>query len=200
MVKTKKGRVSVVLVLSNAVLVLLLVGSTVSSTSTVSLSTRTIQNVSYSVLVHSHSIKLTPKSLKSYVANCCDMHVGRLLAAVIGCGDSGPKLYTIKGTLTYKGKPVPYVLLTFTPDDQNTKSPATSGTDQDGRFEMKIGSQPGVFPGPHKITCMDPQSIMGAKSSTDPDYIAVTTKYAPGKSVMTINIEKNESNLKLELD
>ncbi len=93
-----------------------------------------------------------------------------------------------------------YVLLTFT---QTTRTPnrlRPAVTDQDGRFEMKIGSQPGVFPGPHKITCMDPQSIMGAKSSTDPDYIAVTTKYAPGKSVMTINIEKNESNLKLELD
>ncbi len=117
-----------------------------------------------------------------------------------GCGESGPKLYKIKGKLTYNGKPVPYVLLTFTPDDEKTKAPATSGTDKDGRFEMKIGSEPGVFPGMHKITCMDPQSIMGGKSSTEPDYIAVITKYAPGKSSMTINIEKNESNLELDLN
>lgn len=122
------------------------------------------------------------------------------LVFLVGCGDSGPKLYKIKGTLTYKGKPVPYVLLTFTPDDEKTKAPATSGTDKNGKFEMKIGSEPGVFPGPHKVTCMDPQSIMGGKSSTDPDYIAVTTKYAPGKSILTFNVEKNESSLELKLD
>ncbi len=117
-----------------------------------------------------------------------------------GCGDSGPKLYKIKGTLMYKGKPVPYVLLQFTPDDEKTKAAASSGTDEKGRFEMKIGSEPGVFPGPHKISCMDPQSIMGGKSSTDPDYLEVIKKFAPGKSTLTINVEKNESNLELKLD
>ncbi len=47
---------------------------------------------------------------------------------------------------------------------------------------------------------MDPQSIMGGKSSTDPDYLEVIKKFAPGKSTLTINVEKNESNLELKLD
>ncbi len=134
------------------------------------------------------------------IRTACALFMAATMLFAAGCGESGPKLYKIKGTLTFKGKPVPYVLLTFTPDDQNTKSPATSGTDEKGQFEMKIGSEPGVFPGQHTISCMDPQSIMGGKSSTDPDYIAVITKYAPGKSTKTINIEKNDTNMQLSLD
>ncbi len=71
-----------------------------------------------------------------------------LVALCVGCGDSGPKLYKVKGTLTYKGKPVPYVLLTFTPDDEKTKAPAMSGTDEKGRIEMKIGPSQVCFRAP----------------------------------------------------
>lgn len=122
------------------------------------------------------------------------------LLPAMGCGESGPKLYRIKGTVTHNGKPVKLLLLTFTPDDEMTKAPAMGATDDNGRFEMKIGSTPGVFPGKHTISCHDPLIDMGSKTSTEPDYLAVIAKYAPGKSTMIINVEENNDNLELKMD
>ncbi len=117
-----------------------------------------------------------------------------------GCGSGGPKLYSIKGQVTHNGKPVKYLMLSFIPDDENTKATSTGSTDEEGRFEMMIGSTPGVFPGPHTITASDPLIVVGSKSSTEPEYLAVIAKYAPGKSPLKMNIEKSDSNLQLKLD
>jgi hypothetical protein len=38
-----------------------------------------------------------------------------LLVAATGCGESGPKLVPISGTVTYKGAPVPAGYISFTP-------------------------------------------------------------------------------------
>lgn len=123
-----------------------------------------------------------------------------ILLLIAGCGAQGPKLYKIKGHVTHNGKPVKYLMLSFIPDDENTKATATGSTNDEGYFEMMIGSTPGVFPGEHTITAIDPLIAVGAKSSTEPEYLAVIDKYAPGKSPLKMKIEKNESNLQLKLD
>ncbi len=38
-----------------------------------------------------------------------------LLLATLGCGESGPKLVPISGTVTFKGAPVPAGYISFTP-------------------------------------------------------------------------------------
>ena len=122
------------------------------------------------------------------------------MLAIVGCGTSGPKLYQIKGTVTREGKPVKYLYITFIPDDDGTKAVSVGASDKEGHFEMKIASTPGVFPGPHKIFCHDPLLDMGSKTSTEPDYLACIKEYAPGKSPLTINVEKNNYNYELKMD
>ncbi len=119
---------------------------------------------------------------------------------IVGCGPSGPKLYKFKGRVTHNGKPVKYLYITFTPDDEGTKASAVGSSDKDGYFEMMIASTPGVFPGMHKISCHDPLIDLGSKTSTEPEYLACIQKYSPTKSTLTINIEKNVSDYELKLD
>jgi hypothetical protein len=117
-----------------------------------------------------------------------------------GCSPSGPKLYKIKGQVTHQGKPVKYVYISFVPDDPNTMATATGSADENGYFELMIGSTPGVYPGGHTVTAQDPLIAVGATTSKEPDFLAVIAKYGPGKSTMKFNVEKNESNLELKMD
>ena len=121
-------------------------------------------------------------------------------ATVLGCGDSGPKLYSLKGVVTHNGKPVANLYLTFLPTDPAAQAPASSSTDASGRFELKVGAKGGVYPGKYIVTCSDPAAMMGGKSSDDPDYAVVVKKYAQGKSTYTMEVDKNNSNLELKLD
>lgn len=129
---------------------------------------------------------------------------GLLIAAVAtplgltGCSDPGPKIHKFKGTATHNGKPLAKLYISFVPDDQMTKATATAVTDENGKFELKLGSTSGCYPGEHTIVVADPLAAVGGKSSDDPDYLAVTKKYGY-KSELKINVDKDESNYKLEL-
>ncbi len=135
-------------------------------------------------------------NLKAFVCCVCLM----CLATVAGCGPSGPKLYKFKGKVTHNGKPVKYLYITFTPDDENTKASAVGAADKEGNFELMIASTPGVFPGLHKISCHDPLIELGSKTSTEPEYLACIQKYSQKNSTLTIDIDKNHSNYELKLD
>lgn len=136
------------------------------------------------------------KSYKVFLTSI--LCVGTLLFC--GCGDSGPKLYTVKGVAKRNGKPVAFLYISFLPDNEQTKAASTGASDENGRFEMRIGGTPGVYPGEVTVTAHDPLIEMGSKSSTDPDYLEVIKKYAPGKSTMKLTIDKNMSDLQLNLD
>ncbi len=121
-------------------------------------------------------------------------------AGVIGCGQSGPKMYIVKGTVTHNGKPVSKLQVTMIPDDLKTKAESMGITDDQGKFDLMVGSVPGVFPGPHTFTAIDPLAAVGGQTSNDPDYVEVCKKYAPGSSPLKFDIQKNESNLEVKLD
>ena len=127
-----------------------------------------------------------------------------LLLAVTGCGGSNSKICKINGTLTYKGKPIPQVYLRFEPDDLTTKATSMAVTDAHGKFEMFMGSTPGVYRGKVKIYCDDPQAAMGGKSQIpadiEPAYRELCSKYGAGKSTYEITIDKSNSNLALKFD
>jgi hypothetical protein len=82
-----------------------------------------------------------------------------LLASVLplagmGCASSPPKLVPAQGKLLYKGAPLPFTLVQFSPPDGNDKKalPASGTTEQDGSFKLK--SYPhgdGARPGPYKV-------------------------------------------------
>lgn len=130
--------------------------------------------------------------------------VSPLLLVACGCGRSDPNLCEISGTLSYKGKPIPNVYLRFEPDDLTTKSTSMAVTDASGKFEMFIGSTPGVFRGKVKVYCDDPLAAMGAKTPVPPEiepaYRELCDKYGSGKSAYELTIDSSNSNLELKLD
>jgi hypothetical protein len=130
--------------------------------------------------------------------------VSALLLVVAGCDGSNSKICKVSGTLTYKGQPIPQVQLRFEPDDLTTKATSMAMTDASGKFEMAMGSTPGVYKGKVKVYCDDPLAAMGAKSpipkDVEPAYRELCAKYGHGKSTYELTIEKSEPNLELKLD
>jgi hypothetical protein len=127
-----------------------------------------------------------------------------LVSSLAGCGDSNAKICRVSGTLTFKGKPIPQVYLRFEPDDLTTKATSMAMTDSRGRFEMAMGSTPGVYRGKVKVFCDDPLAAMGAKSQVpsdiEPAYRELCAKYGAGKSTFELTIDKPQSNLQLNLE
>jgi hypothetical protein len=127
-----------------------------------------------------------------------------LLLIAPGCGSSNSAICRIKGTLTYKGKPIPQVYLRFEPDDLTTKATSMAVTDARGNFEMFMGSTPGVYRGKVKVFCDDPLAAMGAKTPVPPEvepaYRELCSKYGAGKSTYELTIDKSNSNLQLNFD
>jgi hypothetical protein len=127
-----------------------------------------------------------------------------LLLLCTGCGSTNSPIVKVKGILTYQGKPIPQVYLRFEPDDLNTKATSMAVTDAQGRFEMFMGSTPGVYRGKVKVFCDDPLAAMGARSQVpkdiEPAYRALCSKYGAGKSTYELNIDKPDSSLHLKFD
>src|SRR5262245_5090103 len=125
-------------------------------------------------------------------------------ATIAGCSDSNSKICRVSGTLTFKGKPIPQIYLRFEPDDLTTKATSMAMTDSRGRFEMAMGSTPGVYRGNVKVFCDDPLAAMGAKSQVpadvEPAYRELCAKYGAGKSNYELTIDKPQSNLQLNLE
>jgi len=134
----------------------------------------------------------------------CLSHLTILLLFTIGCGGSNSTICKVRGVLTYKGKPIPQVYLRFEPDDLTTKATSMAVTDAQGRFEMFMGSTPGVYRGKVKVFCDDPLAAMGAKSQVpadiEPAYRELCAKYGAGKSTYELTIDKPTSNLQLNFE
>jgi len=101
-----------------------------------------------------------------------------LLAAAGCCGSSGPAprdIVPARGTLTYRGQPVPDAQLTFRGDDPS--EPAFAVTDSNGRFRcMTNDSSEGMPPGEYVITVSRPRGGIPEKyvtADTSPLLIVV---------------------------
>jgi hypothetical protein len=55
------------------------------------------------------------------------------IALLAGCGKPGPDVAPVSGRVTLDGQPLEFAIVTFHADG---KSPATSGTNKDGRYEL----------------------------------------------------------------
>lgn len=123
-----------------------------------------------------------------------------LSSLISGCGPSGPTLYTVRGKVTHNGKPMAKLYIVFQPDDPLKAAESIALTEDDGSYEMSIGSTPGVFPGEHTVTADDPRRPDGLKISTEPDYLEVIKKYGPGVSTYRVDIQKNMKDFEIKLD
>jgi len=66
-------------------------------------------------------------------------------AFLFGCG-SGPRLYHVKGTITYKGAPVPAGVIYFDPDiANNNDGPQGFAYIKDGAFDTAAKNSQGII-------------------------------------------------------
>lgn len=69
--------------------------------------------------------------------------------AFIGCGDSGPELGQISGTVTVDGQPVEGLQVEFQPEQGR---PAMGFTDQQGHYTVEYtAGRAGAMLGPHQV-------------------------------------------------
>ena len=131
-----------------------------------------------------------------------------LLVALAGCG-GGPSLVTVTGTLTHKGKPVPNAQINFT----SVKGRPSQGfTDEEGHFTLEFArGQDGVLPGKH-IVSLRPQptrpttrkeqeaAVKGKRPPMSGDMESFFEKYSAKNSKYEVVIDKNSTDLKIDLD
>ena len=124
-----------------------------------------------------------------------------MCVAFIGCSNSSPGMHAFVGTLTHQGQPIPEMMVCLQPLDADVNPASSCITDDEGKFELKVGNAKGVKPGEYIVFVLDPAAAMGGKTSTEPAYLAVLEKYGdPEKSSirMTINEAKHDYELKLD--
>lgn len=124
----------------------------------------------------------------SRASTCLTLVVGILM--VSGCGGSpdGPTLASVKGKITYQGKPLAIGQISFIPDgSKGTAGPMASGrVNENGEFQLQtLKPGDGAVVGFHKVvissykeTAFDPTS--GALPLESISYIPV--KYADDKT------------------
>ena len=96
-----------------------------------------------------------------------------VLLALAGCGKGDyPEMARVTGTVTYKGKPVPNMMVNFMPTEGR---PSWGKTDADGKFEMIYDADyKGVKMGHHKVYFTPPANatIDGGTSKASRKAIA----------------------------
>ncbi len=73
---------------------------------------------------------------------------------VAGCSDAekGLKRFKVSGTVTFDGKPVPFGMITFTPDSaKGNEGPQGFAKIIDGKFNTTSGNGRGIIGGAHQI-------------------------------------------------
>src|SRR5262249_40656460 len=76
-----------------------------------------------------------------------------VIAAMLltGCDGGGIKRYTVSGTVTYEGKPMPWGFARLEPDSSKGNSgPGAGAQVKDGSYETPAGK--GIVGGPHNVT------------------------------------------------
>ena len=125
-----------------------------------------------------------------------------------GCGGQGPKLYSVSGTLTHNGKPLPNMGVTFLPVDG--ARPSLGMTDANGRFTLQYtADRQGARGGEHVVAVsylpLAPDELAaygaGKRDFLPADIKAVLEKYGnQDTSPCRVTITSNVANLEVKLD
>lgn len=130
-----------------------------------------------------------------------------LLFSVLAAGCGGEKLVRVSGTATRHGKPVPNLVINFTPE-KGLRSYAL--TDQEGKFNMiYTNGQEGVIIGTHKVWVQlqttgskedkEHQRRL-AKQQNDPEIAQILRKYGKADTTPLTVEAKEDRELNLTLD
>jgi hypothetical protein len=75
-----------------------------------------------------------------------------VVAAALGCADSGPKSYRVSGSVKLDGAPIPYGEVLFTPDaDRQNSGPQGIAEIRDGKYDTRSAGGRGMPGGPTVI-------------------------------------------------
>ena len=130
-----------------------------------------------------------------------------VLLPILASGCGGEKLVRVTGTATRHGKPVPNLVINFTPE-KGLRSFAL--TDQDGRFNMVYtNGQEGVVLGTHKVWVQlhtagskedKEQQKRLAIQKSDPEIMQILRKYGNGETTPLVVQVKDDQEMDLNLD
>lgn len=120
---------------------------------------------------------------------------GILTACLLGCGESGPKVGTVTGTVKLDGDPVEGAFVTFMPlFSDGTECQSAEKTDASGAFEMQYSiDKKGVLLGEHQVTIStkDFEKQPDGSNKTIPEEIP-KWYYGPD-SVLRFTVEEGEN-------
>ncbi len=126
-----------------------------------------------------------------------------VVAVCIGCGP--PDYYTLSGTVTKDGKPIPYLQITMMPDAIDSTRPPMCLSKEDGSFVMRTGRESGVPPGTYTIHIEDPAEADGGRTPKQSDafyedYMYVIERYSADNSDLKYEADAHQSGYELQLD
>jgi hypothetical protein len=130
-----------------------------------------------------------------------------LLFSIFATGCGGEKLVKVTGTATRHGKPLPNLVINFTPE-KGLRSYAL--TDQDGRFNMiYTNGQEGVVLGTHKVWVQlhtagskedKEHQRRVAKQQIDPEMAQLLRKYGKADTTPLTMETKEDREINIALD
>lgn len=127
------------------------------------------------------------------------------LLVLAGCGDDGPKMGQVTGTITRKGAPVPCNIV-FQPVDGR---PSLGFADAQGKYKLQyLQGVDGAKVGQHRVfvTFSDtagPEMELAraaGKPTHSEDQAAILAKYGPEKSTLTLEVKPGPQELNITLD
>ncbi len=126
-----------------------------------------------------------------------------LLFWAVGCGP--PDFYTLSGTVTSDGVPLPYIQITLEPGAIESTRPPMTLTDAEGKFEMKSGRNRGVPPGSYTVHIEDPAYANGGKTHkpSEPfyeNYEYACLRYSSVNSDLRYEADAHRTEYQVKLD
>jgi hypothetical protein len=136
-----------------------------------------------------------------------------LLMVQAGCGDGGPTLVQVTGTLNHKGKPVPNASVTFMPEGGKGR-PSSGETDETGHFKLSYDqNHEGAVVGKNVVyvTAMPSRklpttrkeqeaAIMHKTLPMSKDMTDFYEKYSSKNSKYEVVVDKSKPEITLNLD
>jgi hypothetical protein len=125
-------------------------------------------------------------------------------SALIGCGDSGPRIVPVEGVVNFKGKPIGKINVMFVPSDGKGRI-AEGTSDESGRFSLQTEKPgDGAMMGDYKVSFKFVSDIIpdmpGFAGGIKPEPSPIPLKYGDeNKSGFTAKVEDTNDEFVFDL-
>jgi hypothetical protein len=135
----------------------------------------------------------------------CAFYMLIALWALPGCGDGGPRVVPVTGSVTRNGKPVANLFINFIPD---AGRPSWGQSDEQGQFTLEYDrDRKGAEVGKHKVSVKfrpanpkEEMELLAGRRKFHPDQKAIEAKYGIATSTLEIEIKSSGQPVTLQLD